>query len=359
MASGGKPRSVRKVQRFFDTEIDSIKKYDLGAVSSANSAVASKKYGVHKMDVKLKDGSTHEFALKTKSQKTLVNGIMLLSKKSPKLRLELIKNHKIFSYNDSHRREISVYKNIDADLKKYILNYHGYYKNGLIKRYNLLFDYHNNPNEKLDLKTAKRIIDIILLFHVRYYNDINSAKKLDLNVYSPSDYRRAKKCIFGLYNSRHDENIKLYGEKKDKEINKYIENIDKIMKKNAWHRSFTHNDFSSRNIFYSKDEILFYDFELACFQNPEHDLVEMLFYDLENFTDKEVRELINYYKVGLKLAGIDISDKDYYELIKDNTFEFVVNRLSMTKTINEHVHLDFADASIPNSKRLLKIVENL
>ena len=359
MVHGGKTRSIRKVQKFFDGEIDSVQKYDLKNASSANSAVASKKYGVHRMDVKLKDGSTEELALKSKSQKTLVNGILLLTKKNPKLRLDLILNHKIFSYNDSHRREISVYKNIDDSLRKHLINYRGYYKNGLVKKYNIMFDYHNIKNEKLNVKTAKRILDTILEFHIRYYNDIESAKKMNLNIYTPNDYRRAKKCIFKLYDSRHEENVKLYGEKKDQEIVEYINDIDKIMKKTAWHRTFTHNDFSTRNIFYNKDKVLFYDFELACFQNPEHDLMEMFFYDLECFTDIEVKELINYYKDGLRHGGIEISDDDFAEMIKYNTFEFVVNRLSMTKTINDHVHLDFADVSIPNSVRLLKLVEKL
>ena len=180
-----------------------------------------------------------------------------------------------------------------------------------------------------------------------------------MNIYTPNDYKNAKKCIYGLYNSRHKENIKLYGEKKDREISDYIDIIDKIMAKYSWHRSFTHNDFSTRNMFFDKDRILFYDFELSCYQNPEHDLVEFLMYDLGSFTDKEVKELIEYYKRSLRQGGVKISDEDYYKLIVYNAFEFVVNRLSMTKTINERAELDFAKLSVPNSVRLLKILETI
>ena len=82
-------------------------------------------------------------------------------------------------------------------------------------------------------------------------------------------------------------------------------------------------------------------------------------YDLGSFTDKEVKELIEYYKRSLRQGGVKISDEDYYKLIVYNAFEFVVNRLSMTKTINERAELDFAKLSVPNSVRLLKILETI
>ena len=82
-------------------------------------------------------------------------------------------------------------------------------------------------------------------------------------------------------------------------------------------------------------------------------------YDLGSFTDKEVKELVEYYKCGLKRGGVEISDEDYYKLLIYNAFEFVVNRLSMTKTINERAELDFAKLSVPNSIRLLKILETI
>ena len=349
---------LNETQPFFDKRINTIHQSALGDLSSANGAVGSKNSGVSKLDVCFSDGKKQELALKSKSQHTLINGIMLLSKKSPKLRFDLIMNHKIFSYNNSHRREIGIYKGIDKNLAKNMIKFRGSFIT-FPKTYNLLFDYYNVSDEKLTLEMVKRIIDEILLFHVFYYNDIESAEELGLNIYTPSDYKRAKKCIYGLYNLRHDENVKMYGEKKDEEIKSFIKNIDKIMTEFSWHRSFTHNDFSSRNMFFDKKKVLFYDFELSCYQNPEHDLIELLMYDLGNFTDREIKELIEYYKQGLERNGIRISDKDYKKLLDYNAYEFVVNRLSMTKTINDNVELDFAKLSVPNSVRLLKILETI
>lgn len=350
--------TTNNIQRFFDKKIDEIQRTTVGYFSSANGAVASKKSGLCKLNVRFVDGSVKELALKTKSQRTLVNGIMLLSKKSPRLRFNLIMNHKIFSYNDSHRREISVYRNMDEDLKKNVIKYRGHYLSAL-KTYNIIFDYHAPNKTKLTLKVAKQMIDAILAFHIRYYNDIEAARRLGLNIYSPQDYRRAKNCIYGLYDSRKEEGIKLYGEKKNDEINNYISNIDRIMEKYAHHRSFTHNDFSTRNTFYDENGVRLYDFELSCFQNPEHDLVEFLMYDIQSLTDSEVKELIRYYRQGLRRGGIEIDDKEFRELLICNAYEFVVNRLSMTRTINANVELDFAKVSVPNSVRVLKLLETI
>lgn len=349
---------LKKIQPFFDKQISSVYRFPLGGLSSANEAVGSKNSGVCRLEIHFSDGEKQELALKSKSQRTLVNGIMLLSKKSPKLRMDLLLNHKIFSYNDSHRREIGIYKKIDESLTKNMACYKGSFIT-FPRTYNLLFSFYNESTEKLSLNLAKKILDEILEFHIFYYNDDNSARKLGLNIYTPNDYKNAKKCIYGLYNSRHKENIKLYGEKKDREISDFIDNIDKIIAKYSWHRSFTHNDFSTRNMFFDKGRFLFYDFELSCYQNPEHDLVEFLMYDLGSFTDKEVKELIEYYKRGLRQGGVEILDEDYYKLLVYNAFEFVVNRLSMTKTINERAELDFAKLSVPNSIRLLKILETI
>lgn len=182
---------------------------------------------------------------------------------------------------------------------------------------------------------------------------------MGLNIYTPADYKRTKNCIAELYNSRHTENLKLYGEKQDQAINHYINNIDRIMQTYKDHRTFTHNDFSTRNTFLAKNQVLFYDFELSCFQNPEHDLIEFLMYDLGSFTDQETKKLIDYYKKGLTKNNIVISNEEYKKLLICNAYEFIVNRLSMTKTINDTVELDFAKTSIPNSKRLLKILETI
>ena len=345
-----------KIQRFFNEKIESVGRIPIGELSSANGAVASKSSGVHKIKVHFSDGTSHCLALKSKSQRTLVNGILLLSKKSPKLRLDLILNHKVFGYTNSHRREISIYQKLDKTLNSRTINYIGSFRTAP-KTYNILFDYYEPDNKKLTLETAKRILDEILSFHILYYGDIKKAQHLGLNIYSPADYRRTKRCIYELYNSRHDENIRLYGKKTDEAINDYINNIDKVMEQYSYHRSFTHNDFSTRNIFFDNNKILFYDFELSCYQNPEHDLIEFLMYDLGYFTNDEAMELINYYQYGLKRGGIEIPDQDYEKLLIYNAYEFIVNRLSMTKTINDNVELDFAKLSIPNSTRLLKILE--
>ena len=225
--------------------------------------------------------------------------------------------------------------------------------------HHIVLDYCDINNPSLNLSSAKRMLDAIFDFHSLYYGDISSAQKMQLNIYSGKDYQKSKKIISELYHSRHDDNIRRYGKKNDQKIGAFIDDIEETMDKYKDHRTFTHNDFSTRNCFIDDKQVKFFDYELSCYQNPEHDLIEFLMYDLDSFTNTEVKKLLDYYGKKIKShSKMKVSDSEYQELLKINAYEFIINRLSLTRTINDYVPLDFAKTSIPNSTRLLNILED-
>ena len=348
----------KEIQKLFDDKIENIEINELKDISSISNQVALQKNGIYHLNIQFKDKNNKELIWKIKSNDIVKNGRLLLSKKSLKLKIGLLLNHKIFSYDNSCVREITVYNNIDETLKKYIRKYYGYYTDKKTKTLNLILKYENNDEYKVDYEKAKKIFDIIIRFHTFYYNKTDEAEKLKLNIYSENNYKKAKKCLKELYNKRHKENIKYYGEDRDTKINSFIDSIEEYVKKYSYHRTFTHNDFSTRNIFYNNNEILFYDFELACYQNPEHDLIEFLIYELENFNNNEITEIIKYYKDSLfKSINIQIDDDEYKKILIYNIYEFIINRLSLLRIVGETIKIDFIKKILINSNKLLDIIE--
>lgn len=348
----------KKIQKLLKDKIKAIEINELKNISSISNLVSLQKNGINQIRVKFIDGTNKDFVLKSKSKNVVKNGINLLSKTNLKLKIRLLFNHKILSYDNSCNREIAIYNNIDESLKKYLINYYGYYVDDSNNTINLLLKYYDNSIEEVSFNTLKRILDDIINFHSFYYDNPYKIKDLKLNVYEKKDYKKAKKCIKELYNSKYNENIKYYGEQRNKDINSFIDNIEQYMIRYSYHRTFTHNDFSTRNMFLNKAEVLFYDFELACYQNPEHDLIELLIYEMENLKDVEIIELIKYYRDKLlKSIEVSINDVEYKEILKFNIYEFIVNRLSLLRIVGDSINIDFIEKLLINSNRLLNIIE--
>ncbi len=349
---------MKNLQRIFDKQIINIKQYKIDNISSISNLVATKRIGIYCLNIFFEDGYCEKAILKVKSRDILRNGINLLGKNNLKLKIGLIINHKVFSYDNSCKREIKIYNNIDDTLKHNVIKYYGNYINSNDNSYNLIFKYYDFKKQDLTVDITKKILESIIEFHVFYYNKSEEIKKLELNNYNDKDYKKSIKNIKMMFNSNYKENIKYFGEKRSNKILEFIENIDKYISKYSFHKTFTHNDFSTRNMFYSSNEVLFFDFELACYQNPEHDLVEFLIYELENFTKDEVIELINFYKKELLYkVNAEINDEDYKELLLFNTYEFIVNRLSLLRMASKTINIDFVEKLLINSNKLLDILE--
>lgn len=349
---------MKDLQKNFDKEIIDIKQEKINDISSISNQVAMKKIGIYCLNIFFKDGCDEKTILKIKSKNILKNGINLLSKSNLKLKIGLLLNHKIFSYDNSCKREIQIYENIDNLLKNNMIKYYGSFIDSRENTYNLIFKYYDFKKEKLTFGIAKKILENITNFHVFYYNRKDLIKKMKLNNYSKKDYKRAMKNIKMIFDFNNEENIQYFGEVRTKKILNFIKNIDKYVSKYSYHKSFTHNDFSTRNIFYSNEKILFYDFELACYQNPEHDLIEFLIYELENFNKNEILELISFYKdTLLNKINVRIDKEEYKQILLFNTYEFIINRLSLLRLASKTIEINFIDKLLINSNKLLDILE--
>lgn len=297
------------------------------------------------------NNSEKEVVCKFLSNKIIRNGIALLSGgKNFELWFDLIFRRKLLAYDNTCRREISIYRHIDPSLEKYLFKIYGMTYLKKEKVHVICMEYREPSKRKVD---HYKVLDAILDFHVRYYQDDYSARQFQLNHYSASDYRKGRHTLKAMLDSVDNHIFKgnlpvLYD---------FINHIDEHYHQVMSHRSLTHNDFTPRNIYNGDSGVCLYDWELSCFQNPEHDLIEYLVYNLRDIGPDHIADYINYYRE--KLCGrlnLSFSDREYREILMFNLLEYCVNRLSLYRLANRVLKETFIDDMTLNANDMMAIV---
>mgnify|MGYP000931845771 FL=1 len=315
---------------------------------------------LHKYGIVCKDGLSKEVLVKSKSRNIIKNGIKLLNHDNDMYLLYLlIRYHKVLSFDKNYIRELKFYENIDIELKKYTIPCYGCYKNSLQSKY-FIFMKEIKDSFEFDKSYIYKTLDVIIKFHKQYYGKKECCNIYRLNYYTNHDYKRSRKLLSYIFHKFDKENKVYFSSKGLEKIEDFLVNIHIYHKKLPKHLSLTHNDFTARNIFFRKEAVLIYDWELACYQNPEHDLIEFLIFELHKFADNEVRELIAYYKNNLLSAlNINIQKADYERILEFNTLEYIVNKLSVYRLADVSLKFDFMSRVCKNASRVLLIVEDI
>ena len=315
---------------------------------------------LHKYGIVCKDGLSKEVLVKSKSRNIIKNGIKLLNHDNDMYLLYLLtRYHKVLSFDKNYIRELKFYENIDIELKKHTIACYGCYKNSLQSKY-LIFMKEIKDSFEFDKSYIYKTLDVIIKFHKQYYGKKECCDIYRLNYYTNHDYKRSRRLLSYIFHKFDKENKTYFSSKGLEKIEDFLKNIHIYHKNLPKHLSLTHNDFTARNIFFRKEAVLIYDWELACYQNPEHDLIEFLIFELHKFADNEVRELIAYYKNNLLSAlNINIQNEDYKRILKFNTLEYIVNKLSVYRLADVSLKFDFMSRVCKNAARMLLIVEDI
>ena len=153
------------------------------------------------------------------------------------------------------------------------------------------------------------------------------------------------------------ENISLFGEKKTVAIEAFIDNLHNESAAVSFHRTLTHNDLSYRNISCC-DSVIIYDWELACYQNPEHDIIELLISLLHELSADEVRSALSYHRQRLsELTGVSLTDKQYAVILRFNMLEFCINKLSMLRIAARRIPLPYIEQFTRNTSAMMDILD--
>ncbi len=348
-------KTFEKVLKKDIVKIEELKFEDKEGITGK---VEQSSVNLHKYGIVFRDASRKEVLLKSKSRNIIKNGIKLLNHDNDMYLLYLLtRYHKVLSFDKNYIRELKFYENIDTKLKEYTIPCYGCYKNSLQSKY-LIFMKEIKDGLEFDKSYIYKTLDVIIKFHKQYYGKKECCDTYKLNYYTNHDYKISRRLLSYIFHKFDTENKTYFSSKKLEKIENFLENIHIYHKNLPKHLSLTHNDFTARNIFFLKDAVLIYDWELACYQNPEHDLIEFLIFELQRFDDNEVRELIAYYKNNLFSAlNINMQNEDYKRILKFNTLEYIVNKLSVYRLADISLKFDFMSRVCRNAARMLLLIE--
>jgi len=336
-------KSNECLKQIFSSKIDSLIEENFNINNSISNMVSFSKPNMKRFTFIL-NGNKYDVVIKNSSPMIIINGIKILSDGKLSIALNLINNHKVFDYDKSYVREKKIYEHIDNSLKKIMIPYYGSYKNQIVLK-NIIID--NKYN-------YKKIIKELIKLHCFYYKNNKVVSLLKLNNPSIKDYKKARKVILKMYRQL-DNKID-----KEIEIEDFINNMDIYISKYKKHQTLTHNDLSPRNIFMDDNNLYIYDWELSSYQNPEHDLIELLVYSLNEMKSEEAKELIKMYREELySKINVEYDNKEYKELLIINLKKFIAIRLTMLRIANKKIKMDFIDELIYNCNKLYQIIKEM
>lgn len=300
----------------------------------------------------LRDRRHKNVVVKKKSDMIILKGSMLLSRGDPFILTGLIMHHKIMGYRGSYIRESCIYENISDEFRKYMVPYFGSLKRPLRRECYLCMEKFSGGRLE-GMKDYTGLIDIISGIAAYYYMNPDKTKNMMLNRYSKEDYSRGKRILRKLYD-RLDNSV--FGEL-ECVLDVFISNLDTEFSKNRGVKTFSHNDLSDRNIV-RDGNIRIYDWELACLQNPEHDLAEFLISVLHKISDDEITQLIDRFRSDFYGSiGKNISDEEFRDIMRYDLLEFAANKLTLLRTAALSMELGFTKDYEKNVCRLYRLLE--
>lgn len=317
--------------------------------------IAYSKVGIQRYHAVFSDGSEVRFVGKRKTSRIVFNGMCMLSAGDPMLFLMLARSHKIFGYNRSVLRESRLYGAFDGELRALVPQVYGSTAS-LLARESLV------AMAELPKEANRQVLYPALAaaagFHAKYYGDDKNAAKLLLNRYTAADYRRTRGCLRRIFDKLSKENEQCFGAEKIDCIHRFIDSIHTEFAAVSHRRTLTHNDYCVRNLRMHAKGLIIYDWELACFQNPEHDVVELLLSVMADMSDEEVLQALEYYRETFAgLTGMTCSDAEFAASLRFNTLEYIVNKLSLLRHACRSLGCSDMELLAAQAARLMELLE--
>ena len=341
---GGTPSNV--VPLPLETENDSI-----------SGRVSFNQQSVFKLALEFESKPNMICILKLKSEQIIRNGMDLINyDRSAEFQKILEGPHNIIGYDDSHIRESCFYDNVSESLKGVLPKILGSFHDPENDIYAILMEEHENKRF-FDENMIMKSLDAITDFHACYYNRCESVPQLLLNHYTTADYKIQKPILIGMMQRLEEDSSVVFSNQHKTLLFDFAMHIDEHHKRLPAHQTLTHNDFTPRNIFCQEDGVIIFDWELSCYQCPEHDLIEFLLFVMSELTDEQILSIIGMFRELLfKKCNIFFTDEIYNQILTFNLLEYCVNRLSLYRVCNKGLNIGFIDVLSANAERLLTIM---
>lgn len=320
-----------------------------------SSRIAARNAGVMRYHAVFRDGSSIRFVGKRKSVRVIANGIRMICGSDTLQTLNLTLCHKIFGYNGSVTREARLYKQPGVLPKALIPRFLGSAAGCLCG--SCLIAMEELPLSEPAAPALFRVLEQIARLHAHYYGKEALVKGLGLNQYTAADYRKTGRILRLMFEKLDAENRAVFSAAQIAGIRRFLSVIDREYAALSYRRTLTHNDCCDRNLCISGDRICLYDWELACWQNPEHDAVELIISVMDKIPDDTVLEALHTYRRRIEaLTGVPMDDAEYGRLLRFNTMEYCVNKLAILRYAGKTLHDSTPERLANNTARMLHLL---
>ncbi|MBQ8921254.1 MAG: phosphotransferase [Oscillospiraceae bacterium] len=295
------------------------------------------------------------FIGKRKSVRVIANGIRMICGKDAVQTVQMILRHKIFGYNGSAVREARLYGKKGVLPRALIPEVLGSAE-GILQG-SCLIAMRELPESEPAAPALFRILEQIVRLHAKYYRKTALLRRLGVNCYTESDYRKTAGILLRMFDRLDAENRIVFSAGQIAEIRRFIQNIGSEFAAVSQRRTLTHNDCCARNLCISGSRICLYDWELACCQNPEHDVIELLISVMDALPDETVLRALDHCRSRLAaLTGVTLTDAEYQKILRFNTLEYCVNKLALLRYAGRSLHDSTPLLTAKNTARMLRLL---
>ncbi len=269
----------------------------------------------------------------------------------------------IFCLENSHIREIQVYTRADRALLKYCPGVYGTMINHEREIYALLMEDLTSCSHYDSIATRPRweeanivtVLSDMASMHAVYFDRDDGLENMNVERLDKEFICSAEELLqeLTLFNATRYPNLipevvrTLY----EDFLTNLEENVSRML---SFPLTLTHNDFNPRNLCLRKGDAtpvtVLYDWELAFFQNPQHDLIEFLVFVLKDKAPK--KEYLYYAELYLQelenSTGRTFSRELFKEVLDLNAVFFALVRMNLYLLGHNMLKFGFLDRVYTN-----------
>ncbi|CCO46915.1 putative Hydroxymethylglutaryl-CoA reductase (NADPH) [Vibrio nigripulchritudo SOn1] len=287
---------------------------------------------------------------------------------------------KVLGFDNAHRREIALFSHLnalgDTELLALCPQVYGSHADDKSQLYTLLMedlshcshlDTINMPTlwQEKEIKTALRGLAKI---HASYFDNLDALEPLVisgcLDKLCADSLLESKTLLNRITEYNHQRYPDLVSESIVARVSAFIDSDSTLLKAmSEFPLCLSHNDFNIRNLALRHTEagtqLVAYDWELACIQNPQRDVIEFLISVIDQVAgNQSLQEYIEYYRGELQaLTGYKCESKSFCKVLLGNAIYLFATRFNAYLMTNNVFKLEFIDRLTTNLLSFIDLLE--
>ncbi len=280
----------------------------------------------------------------------------------------------IFGFENSHLREINIYRNARPELLRFCPAIYGTMINHQREIYAVLMEdlTGNNYYDSIfrihswDDQATRTVLRDMAAMHALYLDRYEGLDRMNIQRVDKEFVNSATALMEELthFNARRYPDLIPDGVLKA--YRHFLRDMDsQVDRMLSFPMTLTHNDFNPRNLCIRTGEVspatVLYDWELALFQNPQHDLIEFLVFVMRDKSPRKdyLRYADFYIQCLEKELSASIDRTHFVEVLDINALFFALVRMNIYLLGHNILKLEFLERVYTNLSRYISEIPRI